>query len=474
MKTSRFVVIAGLACAWPARPEGACPTASDLTAKADRILIDVRTGRLSVPKKSFGDGQAELVIHDKNPFRFTYKLTIKEEEVQEGGLAAFLPVFGDFVGGFIKAPAAAAAAVPPPGGPIPTSVTPPAAAALACQSIAVLAVEGINKRLLDGLATIQPVLAGLIKTHMAALRSYKKSKAILEADYWTCEGLKSSAADLAGLAAMLADTEEARRLVQGIAGLANAQIKAIQDLSVVERACPRVQEARALAEAAAITAGEAWSERLDTIDSQTADLAKAVKAVKAAMADPNSFWEKQPLGPYEAHTKVNGEVKVTGADGKTANTITIPTLTFGAPVFSLSGGMAFSSMGQRQYVRVQGVRETATGVEVVNRVGRSESSTHRLLPMALLHVRLQSTWFATIGATAKPDKQGTQPEFLIGGTKSFAQGWVYGTVGMYIGRQNSLDGGLSEGTIVPSSLAELPNRKTTAVRPGFSLSFRLR
>ena len=308
--------------------------------------------------------------------------------------------------------------------------------------------------------------------HTTALRTYKRNRTVLDSEYWSCSDLTTAATNVQSLT--LADTDAARTQLIAVRGLAAAMLHAIGALSLTDQQCPRVRAMKAFADAVSI-AGEGWSEKLDKIESETVDLAKAIKSVKAAMADPESFWEKRQLGPYDAHTKVTVEVKSTGSDGKTANTITVPVLTFGSPIFTLSGGMVFSPMETRQYVRVQGTRETAMGgVEIVNRVGRSEASNQRILPMALLHVKVGPTYYVSIGATAKPDKQGTQPEFLFGGSKSFASGWLFLTAGAYVGRQSSLDGGLAEGTIVPATLAEIPVRKSTTVRFGFSISFKLK
>lgn len=459
MRPYRFALIVGCLLTMNARPQGTCPAAGDISSTNSRIVIDARTGRTSAPTKAFETGPVDLVIHNKNPFRFAYKVTVKEEEVKETGLAAFLPIFGDFVSGFGAVTAASASASPGPPGAAGTSSP-------------LSQIEGFHTRLIEELKSAQLVFPPLGEKHRIARLSYKKYREVLDADYWTCGDLVAAAGEIQRIT--LADTKDARNQLTTVRGLATSQLNAINALPVAEQVSPRVRELKAFAEAVSI-AGEGWAEKLDRIESETTDLGKAIKSVKAAAADPEAFWEKQPLGPFPVHTKVNVEVKVVGSDGKTVSTITVPTLTFGSPVFVLSGGMVISMLDQRQYVRVQSAREGSGGaIELVNRVGRSEASNFRLLPMALLHIKVYPKYFVSIGATAKPDKQGTQPEFLFGGSRSFASGWLFLTAGAYIGKQNSLEGGLFEGAIVPSTLAEIPMRKSTAVRFGFSLSIKLR
>ena len=82
-------------------------------------------------------------------------------------------------------------------------------------------------------------------------------------------------------------------------------------------------------------------------------------------------------------------------------------------------------------------------------------------------------WYATFGVTANSDNKGTTPEFLLGGSRSFAQHKFFVTLGAYIGEQQKLDGGLQVGQTIPSTLTgELPVTKSYPASWGFGISYR--
>jgi hypothetical protein len=74
-------------------------------------------------------------------------------------------------------------------------------------------------------------------------------------------------------------------------------------------------------------------------------------------------------------------------------------------------------------------------------------------------------WYATLGVTANSDNKGTSPEFLLGGSRSFAQQKFFFTLGAYIGERQKLDGGLQVGQTIPSTLTPflLPSLKVAVI-----------
>jgi hypothetical protein len=104
----------------------------------------------------------------------------------------------------------------------------------------------------------------------------------------------------------------------------------------------------------------------------------------------------------------------------------------------------------------------------------------RLTPMLFAHTRIamlpgwrSEAFFATLGVTAHSDNQGTDPEFFLGGSVGIAQSKFFLSAGTYLGKKQSLDGGLFVGQGIPAALTgELPVRKSYRAGFAFSLSYR--
>src|SRR5204863_363850 len=107
-----------------------------------------------------------------------------------------------------------------------------------------------------------------------------------------------------------------------------------------------------------------------------------------------------------------------------------PKFTFGStPFFTVSGGLSFSPLRKREFVRVQGFERDQQGNLVMKDgkpnlttvVGLKESSPMRITPAIFLNGRLRS-WdnrvvdglHLSLGITAKNDNKGTDVEFLMG------------------------------------------------------------
>ena len=74
---------------------------------------------------------------------------------------------------------------------------------------------------------------------------------------------------------------------------------------------------------------------------------------------------------------------------------------------------------------------------------------------------------------ALPIYKGTDPEFLLGASRSFAHQRFFFTLGGYIGERQKLDGGLQVGQTIPSTLTgELPVTKSYRASWGFGISYR--
>jgi hypothetical protein len=175
-----------------------------------------------------------------------------------------------------------------------------------------------------------------------------------------------------------------------------------------------------------------------------------------------------------------------GNQPATNNTIRASAV-IGARRFELAGGMAFSTLGRREYKSVLGYARNPDGViidadgkptdkrELTNIVGITESSSSRFAPMVMLHTRLTDNpkynLFFSVGVTAKNDSQGLNVEYLLGSSFNFLNKNAFFTFGGYAGRVQKLAGDLFEGAKLPGT--DVPVHKSYKWSPGFSFTYRI-
>lgn len=153
---------------------------------------------------------------------------------------------------------------------------------------------------------------------------------------------------------------------------------------------------------------------------------------------------------------------------------------FGRPRLVLSGGLTTGFLSKQEFQRSSSITGTGTSTTSNPVIGLKTDTKYRLAPMLYGHVLLPWYWrhdpeafYATLGVTANTDSQGTNPEFLLGISRGFAQQRFFLTAGAYIGERQKLDGGLQVGQVIPSSLTgELPVTQGYHVGFGLGLSFR--
>jgi hypothetical protein len=80
-----------------------------------------------------------------------------------------------------------------------------------------------------------------------------------------------------------------------------------------------------------------------------------------------------------------------------------------------------------------------------------------------------------LGLTAKPDNEGTDPEFLVGPSISFIEERLFFTFGGYAGRKQELEGNLTVGQKIPADFGdELPISKHYVWKPGFAITYKIK
>jgi hypothetical protein len=79
-----------------------------------------------------------------------------------------------------------------------------------------------------------------------------------------------------------------------------------------------------------------------------------------------------------------------------------------------------------------------------------------------------------LAITAKNDNKGSNAEYLIGPSVSFAEDRTFLTVGLYGGQVQKLQAQLHPGGAIPKELAEIPVRKNTHWKLGVAMSWKIR
>jgi hypothetical protein len=157
--------------------------------------------------------------------------------------------------------------------------------------------------------------------------------------------------------------------------------------------------------------------------------------------------------------------------------------TIGWRNFEVSGGMAFSSLGRREFQPVLGYARNEQGVvvgddgqptdkrELTSIVGVSEDSGRRITPVAMLHYRMPyvRNVFASVGVTGKRDNAGTDLEYLLGPSLLFRN--MFFTLGGYAGKQQRLAGDLFLGAKLPGTT--VPVQKDYRWGLGFSFTYKV-
>jgi hypothetical protein len=180
-------------------------------------------------------------------------------------------------------------------------------------------------------------------------------------------------------------------------------------------------------------------------------------AVKLTIGDRLPFFDGQPMSTqtHDAFVTVN---------------CTSP--------FSLSAGVAFSSIEQREFAIISSA--TSPGATTtVNKFGFSAKSAVHPLPLAMAHMRFYESdshriaVHASFGVAANvqgANSGGSSAEYLPGLSVSLFR-TMYLTAGVHIGKQASLAGGFNVGDVVPSTITTPPLQTSYKVGAGFAITF---
>ena len=195
-----------------------------------------------------------------------------------------------------------------------------------------------------------------------------------------------------------------------------------------------------------------------------------------------SRYQWKPGLSFSYRLPVTGSSKnKAAAEGAAALDTYTDTLYVGQPRFTISAGMAYSSLRQQTFQPIIGFArdrdgELTNGETFTSVVGFNENSDSRFLPMALLNTRIKSNdqfgLHFSLGITAKRTDEKTDVEYLIGPSFSFMRNQIMFTAGAYAGKQQKIAGDLFVNAPLSSGLS-LTTQKEYHIKPGIAFSYRL-
>jgi hypothetical protein len=467
-------------------PQCTTPTAP---AGTQQLVIDARTGGIEPAKVHFGrHDHVQVIIKNKNPFRFKYTLTAKAVTVEETALSTFIGFISTF--NLEEAKKDNAAKVEK------TEKKPgeTGSGADLCETEKLEEIRQANTELGSNRQDLGQKLSEWAATQKTAADANNAAQTVFADGNAECAKLVGAATtlitELQKEKAKVPDADMLTKRIQRLRLLAEIQVERIAAYRLKAPNCAdRVKDAFERAQDIAGPVADAWSASIDKLKAGQKKLDDVRTAVETILAQGTSFVETTSIGDYDLPTNVTLTLKRTDLDGKSETTLLDQNINFGGgPLFSIGVGPAGSPMARTQYQRVQGFAINSNGTPVLdsnnqpvftNIVGAEEISRSRITPMLALHGRLLDSIAGrpvslqlTLGVTAKNDNKGTNVEYLVGPSLGLIDDRVFFTTGLYGGRKQVLDGGFYVGEQLPEKLTDIPIRKDLHWGIGFALTLK--
>jgi len=445
------------------------------------FIIDASSGTTRGPTRFKKRDRTRIIIDNKNPFLYDYRITVEDHPVEELALAAFLKLLPIGEGSFEKPKEPDAKAQQ-------KRNERRARTANACPELdSLLLFEAdLSKSLKD---VIAPKLKTLTTGFNATNAAYEQSNAVLTSPTVHCPQLCTEADTLQSnlnnyLTTTKGDVDSLEDLLSTFKDRANSLKTTAQFVSNNSADCAQaVADARLLELADFyIGAGTKAQSKLDELIKGRKVFADTAKNITTILSTENAFFSVYQKGDFDGPTNVSVKVETKNklkADSEFVSLIDTKINFGGGPRFALAGGFVFSNLEKPEYERVPAVINGATE----HIVGLKENSNTRILPILMLHARLFSSpkWnyvsgiHFSLGFTAKPDNEGTDPEFLVGPSISFIEERLFFTFGGYAGRKQELEGNLTVGQKIPTDFGdELPISKHYVWKPGFAITYKIK
>jgi hypothetical protein len=437
------------------------------------FIINARTGATR-GKRGFGrTDTARIIVVEKNPFRYEYELTTKEQTIPEPAIGAF---FGRFplLAEELKEKTES--------GSVRES-------AVSCPTLNEVIMVESQLAAEDSSSDANSLRNGYLAQKRAydqVAQRFKTAQDTLNNPHAVCPGLRDTAegirSTLQGYEPDLKSLSERAKRFQIRAEFLQSEMVRLQGSGLSPACTTRLDQLRRLAVAYVSTAAT-FQKGIESITEGKGAFDAAVERINAVLSDDNAFSEVREQGPFSLPTNVEITLKrkdrldAKASFAQIGNTATV---NFGGGArFAIAGGVVASPFETVTYKRVPAI----IGGRATTIIGEENSSNSRILPILMLHGRLfempHNRYFSgvhlSLGVTAKPNDEGTNVEWLVGPSLSFVEERLFLTFGGYAGRRQQLQGNLAPGQELPEEFKDdIPINNRLTWKPGFALTYKFK
>lgn len=435
------------------------------------FIISARTGETSGKTRFGRTDRARIIVKDKNPFLYEYKVTLKAVPILEPAIATFFGNF-PFLAESVKEKKA------------------DEKKEFACPALNNL--EATNTALdAEDNAADPNSLRSLYAEHKRAYdetaRKFKEAQDVLYSPNASCPALCTTATNIrATLQAYKPNLDDLNKRItrfRNRATLFQDDVSQLQQGGGVAGSCTtRLRELARLA-ADYLRIADDLEKGVAAITNGKKTFDAAVKTINDVFANPNAFYQVYTRGPFSTPTDIEVTVErrdLRQTDSKFAKLGETETINFGGGArFAIAGGVVASPFETVTYKRVPAIIDGRS----TTIIGEENSSNSRILPILVLHGRLfemSNTRYISgvhlsLGITAKPNDTGTNVEWLVGPSLSFIEERLFLTFGGYAGRRQQLQGNLAPGQELPAEFKDdIPINNRLVWKPGFALTYKFK
>lgn len=463
----------GLAAAQP--PAAVCSVAPEPGVRD--FVIDARRGSLHGARHYRQNDQVRVVVVNKNPYLFEYRLSVEAAPVAGPNPADFLALFG--VTFNPEEPAAKK-----PEGKAPPGTAPGVKPAATCAALPdLVAGEAQISAAFDAMAAAWKNLNAVVKKGTEALDAAKP----VFADAQVLCGTLRDASTTFALAVKdfkfePKGTSDAMDVLRATATVQAERIAKVADDEGCQDQLARFR--------LGVSGARAEAEKIAANLTKAAEAAKGVetakKTVASVLANPESFtqveWLPASLDPTDI-TLTLARRSVT-PESTYATVVSTKLNVGGRARFAVSGGWAAGWVRRIDYIALDGQPLAADGKPagdtIVPIVGTSENSAVRSGPALLGHIRMAElrpgygALHATLGLTPQSDGSANRPEILAGLSWSFANETGFVSVLAYRGWRQRLEGSYYVGKALPEGSTTIPKALDEVWSIGVALSMRIK
>ena len=475
-----------------AAQESSCPDCEPHPRRDETkdFIIDARDGT-TVGKRRFKlHENARIIIINKNPFLYDYRVTFKNTPIAETAIAGFFGSWPLFVDTFKKSDKK--------GEGEPVQPSQPSQCQLRQEFPKELeAIDNLHARLVQDAVDLERMFNPLKENYQRVAERVEGYKTIVYDQNSSCRTVCDTATLMRStLQSYDPDLETVTKAIKGFSAEVVLLQQWVEQLQQLARGNPQVDPAthpacaQELQDLSALAAGYVVdAQKLQTGIQKIIDgnekFKEVVKIINEVFSHPDAFLKVYFSDNVRKEFDLPNDLEITverkavkDDDKKFVKLVDPVTINFGGGArFAIAGGVVVSPFETITFKRVPAL----VNGQQTTIIGREESSNSRILPILMLHGRL---WEGTgtvsgvhfsLGVTAKPTDKETNVEFLLGPSVSFIEQRLFFTFGGYAGRRKQLEGNLVPGQELPKEFTDdIPTSNHLVWKPGFALTYKFK